>query len=123
MTLIVYEELYQTPFRICLGVLLCKDISCLNPIKSNHNKYNDLQNNPLPNIYLLKNHQSRTVVNRITKVSLQGLEKRAQNQEAKRIRLGNDILISGLLKVPIQSKRSQKRRRGRQKYLNHRTQF
>jgi len=118
MTLIVYEELYQTPFRICLDMLLCKDISCLNPIKSNHKKYNDSQNNPLPNIYLLKNHQSRTVVNRITKVSLQGLEKRAENQEAKRRELENESSIRGSLKVPVQSNRS-RRHRHKGKYSRH----
>lgn len=107
MELMIYEELYQTPLRICFGVNCSENISLDNPplkITSQDN-YNE----PI-NDYILKNHQNRTVANKITKTSQQGLEMRARNQEAKRIRLGNDMLISGLLRIPMQSKRSRRHR-------------
>ncbi|MFH1503257.1 MAG: hypothetical protein ABIE36_01210 [Candidatus Diapherotrites archaeon] len=124
MVLTVYEELYQPPLEICLVLPFCiKDYErtiiligkYLNPTKNNYNNHNNLPNNSpnnhLPKAYLLKNHQNRTVVNKMTNISLQGLEMRARNQEAKRIRLGNDMLISASLKKPVQSRRSQKHRK------------
>ncbi len=114
MRLAIYEELYQTPLKFdfelpCCAKVDCKELpNCNGKYKSNGNS----------NDYLLQNHQSRTAISKITKISQEGLEMRAQHQEAKRIKLKNEMLISSFLKIPVQSKRS-KRHRGKKKYLNH----
>ncbi len=115
MRLSIYEELYQTPLKICFGIDCCGRVNCSNPPNNNHNNGNY---GLLPNNYLLKIHQSRTAVSKTTKLSQKGLEMRAEHQEARRIRLGNDMLILGALKMPVQSKRSQ-RHRGKKKYQKH----
>ena len=115
MRLAIYEELYQTPLKICFGIDCCGRVNCSNPPNNNHNNGNY---GLLPNNYLLKSHQSRTAISKITKISQEGLEQRAQHQEAKRIKLKNEMLISSFLKIPVQSKRS-KRHRGKKKYLNY----
>ena len=118
MELTIYEELYHTPLKICFGIDCCGRVNCSNPPRNNHNNGNY---GLLPNNYLLKNHQDRTVASKITRISQEGLEKRAEHQESKRISLKNEMLILGALKSPIQSKRAEKRRRGRKRYKHYRT--
>lgn len=115
MELLVYEELYQTPFKFDFEPPYCGKVNCEKPQNCNGNHdFNGATS------YFLKNHQNRTVIDKVTKVSQQGLEMRAQHQEAKRIRTNNEGLIVGILKVPIQSKRS-RRHRNKRKYCNYLT--
>jgi len=134
MGLAIYEELYQTPFEIYLVFPFCEKVikdyeraiiligKYLNSTKNNHNNHNNLlnnlPNNHLPKTHLLKNHQNRTVFSRTTKISQKGLEKRAQNQESKRIKLSHENVISTSLKNPVQSNRSQ-RHRNKGKYTGY----
>ena len=85
MELTIYEELYQTPLRICFGVNCCTAVNCSTSLEQPSQNYNNTLNR-----YPLKNHQNRTVVSRTTKISQEGLEMRAQHQEAKEIRLRNE---------------------------------
>jgi len=85
MELTIYEELYQTPLKFDFEPPYCGKVDCGKPQHCNGNHdFNDSTS------YFLRNHQNKTVVSRTTKISQQGLEQRAQNQEAKRIRLRNE---------------------------------
>jgi len=105
MELVIYEELYQTPIKICLEVNCNENVNLSNtPLRIiSQNNYN------FPSEHLLRNHQNRTVIGKTTKRSQQGLEKRAEHIKAKRIRLGNDVCISSCLRNPIKSNRYYKR--------------
>jgi len=116
MELIIYEELYQTPFKFDFKLPCNGKADCVKMNNCN-GRYNF---NGDSNAYLLRNHQNRTVVSRTTKISQEGLEMRAQNQEVKRIKIGNKNFISLLLKQPIQSKRS-RRHRHKRKYCDYST--
>ena len=114
MELVIYEELYQTPIKICLEVNCNENVNLSNtPLRIiSQNNYN------FPSEHLLRNHQNRTVIGKTTKRSQQGLEKRAEHQKTKIMRLTNELLISRALISPIQSNRSEKRRR-RNKYKDY----
>ncbi len=118
MELLIREELYQTPFKICFG------INCNGNVALNNNGLEENSKdsyNPSSNNYLLRNHQHKSAVSKTTNRSQEGLEMQVKNQEAKRIESKNEMLITALLKDPVQSKRSQKKRKRRNKYLYYRT--
>ena len=116
MELLIYEELYHTPFKFDFEPPYCGKVDCRNSQNCNGNLgFNGT------NSYFLKSHQSRTIVSKTTKISQEGLEKRAEHQEAKKIEKRNETNFTGFFKIKVQSKRAEKRRGRREKYKHYRT--
>ncbi len=118
MELTIREELYQTPFKFGFELPCNGKADCVKM----HNYNESYKSNGNSKEYILRNHQSRTVMDKTTKISQEGLEQRAQNQEAKRIRINNESSIVRILKAPIQSQRS-RRHRHKRKYCDYSTSY
>jgi len=114
MILTIHEELYQTPLKFDFKFPYNGKADCV--MINNCNR--SYESNGNSKEYFLRNHQNRTVIDRPNKISQEGLEMRAQHQEAKGKILRNEATINSLLNAPVQSNRSQRHRK-KEKYKNH----